>query len=208
MEVVARRGFDATVREIADASGVSPRTIFRYYSNHDQLVATTVKDIFEACGLPILFEGLDEIGQLDHLVENWPLAVDDLDSAIDVAALTFHTRSAEILGAAFWDIHAPRSKTSEALAEVDELRREYRLRAGLLLNLAWHTAGGVGEPPEALQLAFALHFSSFTTQALMIDFDQTPAQIGALTADIFKVLLRRAVHDQRRVNGTDSSTAG
>lgn len=28
MEVVARRGFDATVDEIAEVSGVSPRTIF------------------------------------------------------------------------------------------------------------------------------------------------------------------------------------
>jgi AcrR family transcriptional regulator len=29
MEVVARRGFDATVEEIAEVSGVSPRTIFQ-----------------------------------------------------------------------------------------------------------------------------------------------------------------------------------
>jgi hypothetical protein len=31
----------------------------------------------------------------------------------------------------------------------------------------------------------------------MIDFDQTPHQIGALTADILKTLLRRAVAAQR-----------
>ena len=30
MQVVARRGFDATVEEIARVSGVSPRTIFRH----------------------------------------------------------------------------------------------------------------------------------------------------------------------------------
>ena len=30
MKVVARRGFDATVEEIAQVSGVSARTIFRY----------------------------------------------------------------------------------------------------------------------------------------------------------------------------------
>ncbi len=194
MEVVARRGFDATVREIAEASGVSPRTIFRHYTNHDQLIAATVKDMFEACGLPLLFDDIDD---LDDVTEGWPRVVDDLDGAIEVAALAFHTRSSEILGAAFWDIHAPRYKESEVLSEVDALRREYRLRASLLLNLAWQTAGGVGEPPEALRLAFALHFSAFTTQALMVDFNQTPAQIGALTADILKVLLRRAVDEQR-----------
>ena len=41
----------------------------------------------------------------------------------------------------------------------------------------------MGEPPEDLVLAFALNFSAFTTQALMVDFDQTPSQIGVLTAD-------------------------
>ena len=50
MEVVARRGFDATVDEIAKVSGVSPRTIFRHYATHDLLIVTTVKDMYEACG--------------------------------------------------------------------------------------------------------------------------------------------------------------
>jgi hypothetical protein len=45
--------------------------------------------------------------------------------------------------------------------------------------------------------AFALNLSAFTTQALTVDFDQTPAQIGALTAAILKVLLVRAVEEQR-----------
>jgi hypothetical protein len=56
-----------------------------------------------------------------------------------------------------------------------------------------------------LALAFALNFSAFTTQALMVDFDQTPAQIGALTADIFKALLRGAVEAQR---SGDAGTEG
>jgi hypothetical protein len=30
----------------------------------------------------------------------------------------------------------------------------------------------------------------------MVDFDQTPAQIGALTADILKTFLKRAVESQ------------
>ena len=42
-------------------------------------------------------------------------------------------------------------------------------------------------------MAFALNFSAFTTQALMIDFDQTPEQIAALTADIVKLAIRRAL---------------
>jgi len=183
MEVVARRGFDATVDEIAQVSGVSPRTIFRHYASHDELIAATVKDMFEAGDRPI---------------ENLPSHSDDLDGWLEVLALTAHTRNAEILADAFWDLHAPNRKMSEELSEVGAIRREYRRSAmRYLVTIAWQTAGGTGEPPEDLVLAFALNFSAFTTQALMVDFDQTPAQIGALTANAVKVLLQRAVEVQR-----------
>ena len=50
MQVVAQRGFDATIEEIARVSGVSPRTIFRHYTSQSNLIISTVKDMFEACG--------------------------------------------------------------------------------------------------------------------------------------------------------------
>jgi AcrR family transcriptional regulator len=190
MQVIARRGFDATVEEIAQVSGVSPRTIFRHYATHDELIAATVKDMFEACGLPRL------VNDLDSWIEDIILSIDNLDGWIDEVALIFHTRSASIFGAAFWDICAPRPGTSEVLAEVDELRRDYRLRGMSLVPLVWQTAGGIGEPPADLVMAFALNLSVFTTQALMVDFERTPTQIAALTADILKALLWRAVKRQ------------
>jgi len=185
MEVVARQGFDATVDEIAQVSGVSPRTIFRHYASHDHLILATVKDMCEACGR--------------KPIEGLPSPTDDLDGWIEGVALTIHTRNAEIFGEAFWDIHAPSRNASGVLAEVDALRHESRTRGvQFLASLAWRKAGGTGEPSQDLVLAFALNFSAFTTQALMIDFDQSPAQVGALTAEIVKVLLRSAVQAQCR----------
>jgi AcrR family transcriptional regulator len=197
MEVVALRGFDATVEEIAQLSGVSPRTIFRHYVSHDRLIAATVKDMFEASGRSPI-EGLPRlVDDLDGWIQGLPRVVDDLDSWLERLAVTIHTRTARIFGRAFWDIHAPNSKTSEALAEVASLRRQYRLQGvGYLAALSWRTAGGKGEVPQAVVLAFALNLSAFTTQALMIDFDKTPAEIGVLTADILKAFVRRAVHAQ------------
>jgi AcrR family transcriptional regulator len=184
MEVVARRGFDATVEEIAEVSGVSPRTIFRHYRSHDQLILATVKDMFEECGRPA-----NELG-------------DDLDGWLDSLAVTIHTRNAEIIGEAFWDIHAPHHNTSEVLSEMNSLRCDSRIRGvHYLAALAWRAAGGTNEPPKALVLSFALNFSAFSTQALVIDFDQTPAQVGRLTADILKVVLRRAVEAQGSAGG-------
>ena len=209
MEVVAQQGFDATVDEIAQKSGVSPRTIFRHYKSHDRLIAATVKDMFEACGrYPI--EGLPQlVDDLDGWIDGLPQVVDDLDAWIEDLAVTIHTRSARIFGEAFWDIHRPSDGESEALAEVAALRREFRLRGvGFLVTLAWRTAGGTGEPPKDLELAFALNLSTFTTQALMVDFNQTPAQIGVLTANILNGLLRRAVAAQRSMQSDVSTDVG
>jgi AcrR family transcriptional regulator len=179
---VAQRGFDATIDEIARVSGVSPRTILRHYVSHDRLIAATVEDMFEACGQPM---------------DGVPGPSKDLDGWIEGLGFTIHTRNASIFGKAFWDIHAPNRNASAALSEVDSLRRESRTRGVLYLaTLAWEKAGGRGDLPEDVLLAFALYFSAFTTQALMIDFDQSPAEIGALTAEIVKVLLKRAVEAQ------------
>lgn len=180
MDVVARRGFDATVAEIAQASGVSPRTVFRHYSSHEGLIVATVKDMFEACGQPA--KDLDT----------------DLDGWLESLAVTIHTRNADIIGEAFWDIHAASPLPSDTHAEVAVLRRDFRIRGvRYLARIAWRAAGGTGRPPEALTSAFALNLSAFTTQALMVDFNQTPAQIGKLTADILKECLRLSVGSQR-----------
>ena len=192
MEIVARDGFDATVEDIARLSGVSARTIFRHYESHDQLIAATVRDIFEQCGFPPLVQ--DVAGPLDRVAQ----AVDDLDAWIDLVAFRFHTRGAEVFGAAFWDIHSPRRNDTEALAQIAVLRQQYRVRAvDHLVRLTWQKAGGAGDPPEDLVLAYALHLSAFTTQALTVDFERTPVEIAGLTAGILKVLTRRAVEAQR-----------
>ena len=194
MKVVARHGFDATVAEIAELSGVSARTIFRHYKSHDQLILATVKDMYEAWGR--------------RPVEGLPRLEDDPDGWLEGLAAAIHTRSAEIIGEAFWDIHAPSHLSSEVLAEITALRHEYRI-GGIhhLVKLAWEVTGGRGEPPEALTLTFALHFSGFATHALMNDFDQTPAQIGELTADILKMALLRALTEQRNALNSPGSTA-
>lgn len=198
MEVVARRGFDATVDEIAELSGVSPRTVFRHYATHDRLIAATVRDMFEASGRYPLKSLPRLVDDLEGWIEGLPRRVEDLDAWLEGLAVTVHTRNARVFGEAFWDIHGPNCTASPELAEVAALRRRYRLRGiEYLVALAWHSAGGEGEPPEFLHDAFALHLSAFTTQALMVDFDQTPAQIGALTARTLRTLLAQAIQERR-----------
>jgi AcrR family transcriptional regulator len=184
MTVVARRGFDATVEEIARESGVSSRTIFRHYTTQGSLILATVKDMFEACGR--------------RPIAGLPVLEEDLDGWLEVLSATIHTRNAEILGRAFWDLHAAHSGGSYPLAEVAALRRLARRRGvNHLAVIVWSAAGGTGEPPDDVVCAFALHFSAFATQSLMVDFDKTPGEIGRLSADSLKLTLRRAVDQQR-----------
>jgi AcrR family transcriptional regulator len=183
MAVVGQRGFDATVQEISRESGVSPRTIFRHYENQRTLIFATVKDMFEAVGA--------------RPIPGLPSPLEDLEGWLRVLATTVHTRNAEVIGNAFWDLHGPDDNGNSAFDDVAAYRRASRLDGvHHLASVAWQTAGGTGEPPASLESAFALNFSTFATQALMIDFDQTPTQIGELTADILHVLLRRAVDAQ------------
>ncbi|MGA2519350.1 MAG: TetR/AcrR family transcriptional regulator [Acidimicrobiales bacterium] len=195
MEAVALQGFDATVDEIARLSGVSPRTIFRHYARHDLLILATVRDMFDACG--------------ERPIDGLTPPDEDLDGWIDGLCLVVHTRNDEILGEAFWDIHAPHRKVSDTLAEVAVLRRQWR-RRGVhhLAGVAWRCAGGSGDPPRDVEMAFALNFSAFTTKALTVDFDKTPAEVAAVTADILKVMLHRAVRREGGGSGTPAGPGG
>lgn len=194
MEVVARRGFDATVEEIAQLARVSPRTIFRHYKNQSALIVATVKDMMEATFQPM---------------ESVPSPEDDLDGWLEGVAVAIHTRTATIIGRAFWDLYGRDDTESSDLFEVAALQRDLRLSGvRYLATTAWQAAGGTGEPPEDLVLAFAINISAFATQSLMTHFDQTPAQIGVLTANILKTLLWRAVEEQKLADGGGDTRSG
>jgi len=194
MAAVAEHGFDTTVEQIAELSGVSPRTIFRHYGTHDWLIAETARDMFEACGRYPDTGSPRHIDDLADWIESLPRQVPDVDAWLEALAVTIHTRMAEVFGVAFWDIYAPPRPGSETLAEVAELCRAYRLRGmPYLAALAWRSAGGAGEPPEDLTLAFALHLSAHTTQALMADFGCSPTRIGLLCARMLQGVLHQAV---------------
>jgi AcrR family transcriptional regulator len=180
-EVVAQRGFAATVEEIAQISGVSPRTVYRHYQTHDRLIASTVKAMY-----------------FDDWIKDLNFSADNFEGWFKEFLVRVHRRSADVIGAAFWDIHGPRTESSEILSEVDALRRDFRLRGMRhIASLVWHMAGGAGDPPDDLVLAFALNMSAFATRALIADFDQTPEQIGELTSDILKELVSNALGTQQ-----------
>ena len=107
MTVVAQHGFDATVEQIAEVSGVSPRTIFRHYGTHDRLIVETVRDMFEECGRYPDVGSPRDVDDLAAWIDSLPQQVADVDTWLEALAVTIHTRMAEVFGTAFWDIYGP-----------------------------------------------------------------------------------------------------
>ena len=185
MQVVARHGFDATVGEIAALSDVSPRTIFRHYKSQSALIACTLQDMFEAGNRPI--DGL-------------PQPSDDLDGWLEGLTFALHTRGVQIFGEVIWDLlHAPGSALPAAISEIIDAQVDFRRQAiQHFTTIAWQAAGGKGQAPDSLASVFTVQLSPFTTQTLMVERGQTPAQVAALSADVLKTLLKRAVDEQNR----------
>jgi len=152
--VIAKEGFDATVEEIAEAAGVSPRTVFRQFLTRDKLLEAAIVDMYETLSAPI--EGPDPAVDLD----GWLLAF--LRAA--------HVRNREILGNAFWELHWPKKNSPEVVENVRGLRQRYRkIWMDWLAAEAWKAAGGTGERPELLVRAFSFYTSGFTTRSLDVD---------------------------------------
>jgi AcrR family transcriptional regulator len=182
-EVIARRGFDVTIEEISEVSGVSPRTIFRYFACRDQLIAAAVQEMVKTLVRPI--EGL-------------PDPTNDLDGWLEALSLEIHRRLANDLGQAFWDLRKTNAEDKETLTQARIGQRHRVPGATTIATQAWSAAGGTGDPPKPLIKTFALYFSAFTTQALASDFGHTPEETAALTAQTLKTLLVQAIEEQRK----------
>jgi AcrR family transcriptional regulator len=195
MQVVARNGFEATVQEIAEISGVSPRTIFRHYRSQSALIAATLRDMFETANRPI--DGL-------------PRPCDDLDGWLEGLTFALHTRGVHIFGEVIWDLlHAPGATLPAMISEIIDAQVDFRRQAVQYLTTnAWQAAGGKGQAPDSLASAFTVQLSPFTTQTLMVERGQTPAQVAALSADVLKTLLQRAVDEQNRTQSDIAGAAG
>jgi hypothetical protein len=95
------------------------------------------------------------------------------------------------------------------ISEIIDAQVDFRRKAVQhFTTIAWQAAGGRGQAPDSLASAFTVQLSPFTTQTLMVERDQTPAQVSALSADVLKTLLQRAVDVQNRTQPDIAGAAG
>jgi len=169
--VLAERGFDATIDEIATAAGVSRRTVFRHFPTHGAVVEAAVSDL-----LSRYVRSVDQMS---------PASGAELGSWLEETAALLHSVNRRLIGRAFWDINLERSGCTPAQHE--KLRIE---AASQIAHHAWHLGRVKGKPPSWVVDAFTLQLSCFATSCLE-GYDTNEA--GKVSARILAAVLSAAM---------------
>lgn len=175
--VLAERGLDTTMDDVARAAGISRRTVFRYFETRDRLIKAVMCDWLRSYGqqLPRPSEGQDVEAYLAELL---------------LATHRLNARNGRI----YWELAAlgPELSDDLAAAAAERLKARQQFVQGASTTV-WKMAGGKGQPPGWLVDGFAVHLSAFTTQALTGDFGRTPEQVAEVAARLLSASLREAL---------------
>ncbi|SEO82372.1 TetR/AcrR family transcriptional regulator [Trujillonella endophytica] len=151
---VVRHGLDATMEELAAASGLSRRTLFRMFASRERLIGAA----FEA-GFADLAQ---ELPAYDGDLERW------------VAALcrTAHQLNASH-GPGYWEFTSRADLPAELAASQHQRRLLQRATARDLADTMWRAAGRDGAPADTLVACVGAHLSAHFTAAVTTDLGST-----------------------------------
>jgi AcrR family transcriptional regulator len=175
---LSARGLAATIDHVAEAAGVSRRTIFRHFATRDALFVTVIR------------AGVRRYGEQIPA----PPADDDLRSwLVELLEVTHRLNASN--GRVFWDLVGVRAEDLSAdLALVAQECRDSRNRfAATVTELLWRARGGPGQPPQWLVDAVAVHLSGFTTQSLAGDAGRSPDEVAHVSAQVIEAVLASAL---------------
>lgn len=190
--VLAARGLATTVDDVAEAAGVSRRTVFRHFSTRERLFATAIR-----AGLQAYAEHLPPPPPPDSASDSASglVAPEALDAWLLDVLLAAHRINARN-GRIYWDLSALEHDLTAELAAVDAVRREARRAfASRVTATLWRGRGGPGEPPGWLVDAVAVHLSGFATQSLAGDFGRTPDDVARVSFRVVRAALAAALAD-------------
>lgn len=177
--VLAERGLATTVDDVAEAAGVSRRTVFRHFSTRENLFAVAIRD------------GLRTYGE--HIPSG---PADDLATWLLDVLLAAHRLNAGN-GRIYWEMSVLEPElTGELAAAAAERRRARKRFAEGVTGVMWRARGGAGQPPAWLTDTVAVHLSGFTTQSLAVDFDRSPDDVARVSARVLDAALAAALAER------------
>ena len=177
--LLARDGLGVSVDSIAVEANIGRRTIFRYFSTREELIAQALSE-----SLANFHEQVADAISDSSDIDQWLVDV--------VSHLHQSQRRA---GVAFWQLSASRDEDLEPLiAQVNKHRRQSRRRlTKSAAQAGWTKAGGQGEVPRSIELAMALSISSFAVQSLNVDYKANDHESAEAVALMLSALLEREV---------------
>jgi len=175
--VLAARGLTATVDDVAEAAGVSRRTIFRHFVTRDALFVTVIR-----AGIRRYADQIPAPGEGD--LRGW---------LADMLAVTHRLNAGN--GRVFWDlVGVQATDLSPDLALVAAECREVRNRSAVrVTEMLWRARNGRGRPPQWLVDAVAVQLSGFTTQSLAGDLGRSPDAVAGVAAQVIEAALVAAL---------------
>jgi AcrR family transcriptional regulator len=166
------QGPDVTMDEIAEAAGVSRRTVFRHFDSRDRLLAAALDDGIRRYG--------DQLPRFDGDWEAWLRALCE----------TTHRIHAQY-GPGYWEL----LHRSDLPAELDAVeRKRHVLRRDALTKVAatlFREAGGTGRTPAELTATVIAHLSPRFTATVLHDAGQS----WRMAAELSFAAIHQAVLD-------------
>ena len=174
--LIAERGLDVSMADIAESAEVGRRTLFRHFGNRDDLIAAAVSSALDWYDVQ-----LDLAMASDQALEQWLYDLVERIHEMHVAA-----------GLGLWQLAARAdSELSTQLQAINERRRaDRRTATAEIARAAWRHAGGTGRCPVVVIDACALTISSFATRSMVRDFGRDITQITHGTVALLTALLR------------------
>lgn len=176
---LAERGLATTVDEVADAAGVSRRTVFRHFATRENLFAVAIRASLQSYA--------------DHVPSAPQDPGADLEAWLHDVLVAAHRLNARN-GRVYWELSALDADLPGELATVGAERREARRRfASGVTKALWQWRGGTDDPPTWLTDTVAVHLSGFTTRSLAGDFDRTPDEVADVSFHVILAALTAAL---------------
>ena len=176
---LAARGLTATVDDVAEAAGISRRTIFRHFATRDALFVEVIR-----AGVRRYAEQLPAPPDPPGDLRPW---------LAELLAVTHRLNARN--GRVFWDLVGVRAEdlSPELAAAAAECRDSRNRFASTVTEFLWQARGRQDAPPRWLTDAVAVQLSGFTTQSLAGDLNRSPDQVAAVSAQVIEAALAAAL---------------
>jgi AcrR family transcriptional regulator len=180
--LLAKRGLDVTMDDVAQAAGIGRRTLFRYFPSRSDLLVATMERTYAR-----LVDGLYEP---DAVEERHP-------GELLLRIMSFAHREGTVAGRALWQIAADPDVKGELRRAALARRRFRRTYVPRSVQSLWVTSGGSGRAPRWVVDAFGLLESLHAYYCMHLDFGRTLPEISELTARMMSAVLDAALSESK-----------